>query len=341
MRCFFIGIFNGDRLVGCALSQFLDMTSVESFGNRDHCIKESIRLFVFKRFSSKVLFLGNNMLSGENAFVFSDDTKLDDGILALNGALNEIGSRLSKQGHAPHLIIWKDFPSPLADRFPQSVIRSYFRFTAQPSMIFDIQNHWKSEKDYVADLSKKYRDQYKRARKKIEGVQMRQLNASEIERHTPTLYQLYRTVSDNAPFNTFYLSQNHWSSLRKNLGDDFLLYGYFEGEKLIGFDTLIKNTDVMETYFLGYDATQQRQRMLYLNMLYNMIGYAIKKEFREVIFARTALEIKSSVGAYPLTLYGFMKHTNPVIDRLLPRLFRYFEPEASWQQRHPFKSQEI
>src|SRR5690606_35030339 len=127
-----------------------------------------------------------------------------------------------------------------------------------------------------------------------------------------------------------------WLSLKENLGDDFLLYGYFSGEKLIGFDTLIRNGNAMETYFLGYDAQEQRHRMLYLNMLYNMIGYAIKKKFKTVIFARTALEIKSSVGAEPLELYGFMKHTNPVIQRLLPRLFRYFEPEAQWQQRHPF-----
>lgn len=340
MRCFFIGIFSGEQLVGRALSQFLDMASVESFGNRDTCLKESIRLFFFKRFSAKVLILGNNMLSGENAFIFRDDIKTEDGILAVDAALNDIRNRLSKENRTPHLVIWKDFPEDLADRFPSKVSQHYFRFTAQPSMIFDIQESWKSEKDYVADLSKKYRDQYKRARKKVEGVEMRQLTTADIEKHNDTIYELYRTVSDNAPFNTFYLNKNHWRSLRKNLKDDFLLYGYFEGEKLIGFDTLIQNGKVMETYFLGYDATQQKQRMLYLNMLYNMIGYAVKKQFKEVIFARTALEIKSSVGAYPLTLFGFMKHSNPIIDRWLPRLFRYFEPEAVWQQRHPFKSQE-
>jgi hypothetical protein len=31
-------------------------------------------------------------------------------------------------------------------------------------------------------------------------------------------------------------------------------------------------------------------------MLYDMIAYSINKGFKEIIFARTALEIKSSVG---------------------------------------------
>jgi hypothetical protein len=44
--------------------------------------------------------------------------------------------------------------------------------------------------------------------------------------------------------------------------------------------------------------------MLYLNMLYDMIAYSINKGFKEIIFARTALEIKSSVGANQFKCMG-------------------------------------
>jgi hypothetical protein len=44
--------------------------------------------------------------------------------------------------------------------------------------------------------------------------------------------------------------------------------------------------------------------MLYLNML------SINKGFKEIIFARTALEIKSSVGAKPIQMYGYIGHTS-------------------------------
>ena len=47
--------------------------------------------------------------------------------------------------------------------------------------------------------------------------------------------------------------------------------------------------------------------MLYLNMLYDMVAYSIKKQFKTIVFARTALEIKSSVGAKPVAMKGFIK----------------------------------
>jgi hypothetical protein len=61
----------------------------------------------------------------------------------------------------------------------------------------------------------------------------------------------------------------------------------------------------MDTYFLGYDDSIQREKMLYLNMLYDMIAYSINKGFKEIIFARTALEIKSSVGARPIQMWVY------------------------------------
>jgi hypothetical protein len=337
MSCFFIGLFDEDKLVGCAIAQFLDMASVDSFGSRDHCLKENLRLFFFRRFASRVLILGNNMLSGENTFVFKSDIDQSDAFTALEGAMDSLRKDLAKQGRAPHLVVWKDFKPELASMIPDSVRQKFFRFTAQPNMVFEIPADWISENNYVNTLNKKYRDQYKRARKKQHGVFMRQLSAKEISENLITIHALYRTVADNAPFNTFYLKPNHWLSLKDNLGEDFLLYGYFEGNKLVGFDTLIKNGSVMETYFLGYDASVQKQRMLYLNMLYNMLGYAVKNRFRKVIFGRTALEIKSSVGATPIELTSFMQHQNPIVHKFLPMLYGYFEPAVEWKQRHPFK----
>jgi hypothetical protein len=93
----------------------------------------------------------------------------------------------------------------------------------------------------------------------------------------------------------------------------------------------------MDTYFLGYDDSIQREKMLYLNMLYDMIAYSINKGFKEIIFARTALEIKSSVGAKPQKMFGFMKHGNPIIDSAIEKVFCYLEPEVVWKERNPFK----
>ena len=72
-------------------------------------------------------------------------------------------------------------------------------------------------------------------------------------------------------------------------------------------------------------------------MLYDMIAYSINKGFKEIVFARTALEIKSSVGAKPEKMYGFIKHQNPIIDSKIEKLFGYLEPQIDWKERNPFK----
>ena len=72
-------------------------------------------------------------------------------------------------------------------------------------------------------------------------------------------------------------------------------------------------------------------------MLYDMVAYAVNKGYKEIIFARTALEIKSSVGAEPIRMHGFMEHERQFLNPIMDTIFTYLEPESLWQQRHPFK----
>ena len=337
MTCHYIGIFNNSELVGIAVSQFLDLNQLDSFGDRDKCIKSSIRNIVFKNFCSHVLLLGNNMLTGQNAWAFS--TKIDVKILQ-NEVLNAIEAlkeQFKASGKKVHISSIKDFETKEIETFHPAIKKDYFQFSTQPNMVFTILENWKTEQDYIAALSKKYRDQYKRARKKTEGIEKRKLGLHEIIAFEEEIYNLYYHVAKNAPFNTFFLAKNHFRVFKEILKDKFLFYGYFIDNKLIGFNTLIKNGTAMDTYFLGYDDSIQKEKMLYLNMLYDMIAYSINKGFKEIVFARTALEIKSSVGAKPIEVYGFIKHESKLIDKCTQTIFNYLEPKTEWQERNPFK----
>lgn len=337
MSCHFIGLFEKETLVGIAVSQFLDLNQLESFGERDQCIKSSVRNIVFKKFSSHILLIGNNTLTGQNAFVISEKTNQSEVIKTLNKAVLSLKEIFKNKGKKVHLCTLKDFYEDEVSQFEIPEFNPYLRFSTQPNMIFTVRDHWKTEEDYVAALSKKYRDQYKRARKKATGLVKKQLSLEEIKSQEEVIYDLYYHVAKSAPFNTFFLPKNHFAVFKEQLQENFLFYGYFENDKLIGFNTLIKNGSDLDTYFLGYDDSVQREKMLYLNMLYDMIGYAIKEQFKTVIFARTALEIKSSVGATPLKMYGLMSHDNKLINSQLDFFFRYLEPETVWKERHPFQ----
>lgn len=337
MTCHFIGIFDEKELCGIAISQFLDVNKLDSFGERDKCAKKMIRNFVFKNFSSHVLFIGNNMLTGQNAFTFSENIDRKAAIETLQKASEEIIEIFKKKKTKIHLVTFKDFDSEEIQDFENSDFKDYFKFSIQPNMVFEINENWMSEENYIESLSKKYRDQYKRARKKSAAIEKRKMHLDEIIKYEDAIYDLYFHVAKNAPFNTFFLAKNHFRVFKELLKDKFLFYGYFIDEKLVGFNTLIKNGDALDTYFLGYDDCIQRDKMLYLNMLYDMIAYSINKGFKEIVFARTALEIKSSVGAKPVKMFGIIKHQNNFINKYMSKIFPYLEPEVKWQERNPFK----
>jgi hypothetical protein len=337
MVCHYIGIYKNEELTGIALTQMLTLTDVSSFGVNKSCIRSKVRDFVFRNFAAHVLFIGNNMLTGQNAFVFSDKINTIEALSTLKKAIIQLKKDLKSKGSRIHITSFKDFTIEDSKGFEIDDFKEYYLFTTQPNMVFINQPEWESENDYVNALSKKYRDHYKRARKKSEMVTKRQMALDEILLHNGKIYELYYNVTKNAPFNTFYLAENHFAALKEILGDKFLFYGYFIEDQLIGFNTMIVNGCALDTYFLGYDDEHQKEKMLYLNMLYDMIGYSIAKKYSKLIFSRTALEIKSSVGAKPIEMVGFVKHSNAFINLFIGRLFQYFDPKVTWIERNPFK----
>jgi hypothetical protein len=338
MTCHFIGVFRGDELVAIALSQFLDLNAIDCYGNKNQVKHLSLKNYLFKKYSSRILVMGNNMLSGQNAYAVSDTANITDVIQALKHAAEALKANFNAKGIDIHLTTFKDFQSTEMDDFKMPAFKDDLRFSVQPNMVLALSDAWKSEQDYVNAMSKKYRTQFKRCRTKAKGVEKKELGLEEIIEQEDKLQELYLHVASNAPFNTFYLPKQHFSVLKEKLLSDFMLVGYFLDEQLIGFKTMISNGDVLDTYFLGYDDTIQKEKMLYLNMLYDMTSHAIHNGFSKIIFGRTALEIKSSIGAKPEEIIGLMKHSNKTINRFLPFFFNYLEPKTVWQERNPFQA---
>lgn len=337
MQCFYIGFYEDLELIGVSLAQYLDLNKLESFGERDNCFKTFIRNFIFRNFASHTLFIGNNMITGQNAFTFQKEISFEEVSYILKQSSKELEAYFKQKGIKIHLVSFKDFYQNCAVEFKKYAFDKIYEFNTQPNMIFEIPSNWKSNEDYFNAFSKKYRDQYKRAHKKFERISVKELDVNEVVSFESRINELYHYVAKNAPFNTFFLAENHFSTFKKQCGHGFKIFGYFLNEKLVGFHSVLLNDSVLETYFLGYDDQVQKDKMLYLNMLYNMTEFGITHNFKKIIFGRTALEIKSSIGATPVLMSGFIYHSNPLVNRFLGKIFKNLEPETVWQQRHPFK----
>ena len=340
MCCIYIGFFKSTELVGVALAQYIDLKKVTVLNTNNQKKLRGIRNWFFEKQLSQILIIGNNMFTGEHCYQHLPEINEYAFLKSLSLATKQVENELESTGKKVHLTVIKDFENSKKELFKNQHYKHYYPFEIQPNMVFDIPENWNNFDDYLLSITKKYRDQYKRARRKSEGITKRKLNESFIAENQELIYKLHFNVVKNAPFNTFHLNKNHFEIFKHQFDGDFLFYGYFLNEKLIGFNTLIKNNDHIETYFLGYDNEIQKENLLYLNMLYDMLGYAINKGYQKVVFARTALEIKSSVGAKPKPMFGLMKHQHWFLNYFVKYGFQYFEPHVAWQERNPFKSED-
>jgi hypothetical protein len=332
MQCYFMGFFHDNELIGGALFQYLDFIQHKTFQkNEVFC---SIRNFTAKQLSKDVMILGNNMLTGQNGFYFDGSKITLEQVIPL---LDEAVCKMQNEIRKTSLIIYKDYQSNFVKYFKGENHEAYFRFSVQPNMMLNLKENWKTFEDYSNDFSKKYRARAKSAKKKLEGIEKQELDLNAIKKHQSEMNFLYQNVAENAPFNTFFLTENHFESMKENLKDQFKIFGYFLDKKLIGFYTLILNNEDIDTYFLGYNKECQKEKQIYLNMLLDMVGFGINHQFKRIIFGRTALEIKSTIGAEPTEIFGLMKHNNFIINPFMKNIFPSLSPKTEWIQRKPFK----
>lgn len=332
MQCYYVGFFIDNELIGGALFQYLNFKNHATFQKNE--VWCNIRNFFGRKFSKDVMILGNNMLTGQNGFYFdSSQITLEQVIPLLDNAVHKMQNEIRKTS----LIIYKDYQSNFVKYFQDKNHQSYFRFSVQPNMMLKLKENWTVFEDYLNDFSKKYRTRARSARKKFEGIEKCEMNFGDIKKHQKEMNILYQNVAENAPFNTFFLAENHFESMKENLNQNFKIFGYFLDQKLIGFYTLILNNEDIDTYFLGYDKELQKEKQLYLNMLLDMVEFSINNKFKRIIFGRTALEIKSTIGAEPIEIFGLIKHNNILINQFMGKIFSSLNPKAEWIQRRPFK----
>lgn len=331
LKCCFVGFFKGESLIGGALFQFLNFIQHKTFQKNE--ILCSVRNFLAKRFSKDVMILGNNMLTGQNGFYF-DTSKInvDEIIRLLDDAAKEVQQKIGKTS----LVIYKDYQLDFINYFEDNK-KDFYRFSVQPNMILNLNEDWSDFEDYINDFSTKYRTRAKSARKKSSEIRKKELSLNEVKNLSKEMNFLYQNVAENAPFNTFFLTENHFENMKENLSQNFRVFGYFLDEKLIGFYTLILNNKDVDTYFLGYDKELQKEKQIYLNMLLDMVEFGINERFCRIIFGRTALEIKSTIGAEPVEIFGLIKHNNLLINQFIESIFNSLNPTIKWIQRKPFK----
>lgn len=303
----------------------------------DH-VATSVKGGIAKMINFEGLVSGSLLLTGEYSYNFYDGklSKKEQFLLA-ERITEHYRNYLNEHGEQLKVTFLKDFYEESSFEKLNINQSKYKEFSVQPNMILTLQQDWKNFDDYLAAMQSKYRVRARRARKKFEGIEKRELDYVDIKKYNARIYGLYRNIVENVNFNLFLLHEDYFSELKKNLKEKFRLFAYFKNDEMVAFYTCIDNGKEMNAHFLGYDPECNNHHQLYLNSLYDMIDLSLHYNFETINFSRTAMEIKSSVGAEPHDMLCYLKHQNTLINTVVAKIVGVLNPTEEWVQRNPFK----
>jgi hypothetical protein len=349
MQFCYAKIRKNNRVAGIAIFQIIHFNADKSLQQDErkenpcffHFFGSYLKGLVAKRVDFDTLVCGSLLLTGEHGFYFDpQQVGRREGFVLLRRVIDGVLRHLSqKRGIPASLVLCKDFYEGTQPHAQELAANDYNEFRIQPNMVLPLQPDWQKYGDYLAAMSSKYRMRAKRAVKKAGHLQFREMGAAEVKALEERMYELYLEVARGVGFNVLKINQHYFSALKHRLGDACSVVGCFDGAQLVGFYTTIQNYDELEAHFLGFEAAYNPSAQIYLNFLYKIVEQGIALRSKRIVFARTALEIKSSVGAAPHEMYAYMQHTNSIVNRFLPPLLDYLKPNEDWHQRHPFKDE--
>lgn len=339
---YYVLIYKNEKPISLVYFQRKRVKLLDDFRVHAHSnsFLEKIKVKSLKAFFSivkhDILICGNVLLTGEYAFGIDKQYKFSNNLydVILN---NVIGYIKETDNVKIQSILCKDFFTSGPHQKQSFSASNFFEFQVQPAMILKLNPDWNSYEDYLSSVKSKYRVKFKKVVKKGLGLHFKKLSIAEARHYNDQMYNLYKATADRATFSLFTLDENYFSKLKETLGEKLQLTAVLENDKLLGFFTFVNDGKHGDAHFLGYDVSQNSKYQLYFNMLLKLIDESIVQKSEYLNLSRTALEIKSSVGAEPHDMYVYLKHQNKLINKILPSILNRVVPKNRWEQRSPFK----
>lgn len=287
---------------------------------------------ISRRFSIRMLVLGNAFLTGEHGFYACPDIPATQAFEALMQAVKQLRKEIGRV----RAVVLKDFePGPT---HPEAFLRAqgYHLFHGDPNMILRLRPEWDSFDHYLDAMASKYRQRARSAFKKSEGLISREMSTADILSENGQLFALFCKIAEKDRFVLQQVPKNYFCILKEKMGDQLKVTGYYHEDQLIAFMTHIPNGHLLEAHYIGYDPELNRDLKIYQRMLYDTVRFAIDEGYECISLGRTAMEIKSTIGAEGQPMNMYINMPQPIVNRLARSVMRNLSMEE-WTPRNPFR----
>lgn len=340
-------IYDNDKPVAIAYFQVIDFSS-DSFGSIKEPDEKDASCIISDylkkhltnhlkwgadKINMRLLICGNACVSGEHGFTSIPETNKKEAIDALADVIYSINKGEKLTGKIAVILI-KDFYNSSIKYTNEFIEYKYHDFLVEPNMVLTIK--WDTFEDYLNAMSKKYRNRAKKIIKKGSGMERRNFTADAIIANSKQILSLYNNVHLKAKFRMASLKPSYFAEMKKVMGSRFNFVAYYFDEKFIGFRTTFILENGIEAHFIGLDYFYNKELDIYQNILYDYVKESLQNKAQKLFLGRTASEIKSTLGAEALELTCYIRHRNPLSNRIIKPFVDYLKP-SEWVPRNPFK----
>jgi hypothetical protein len=279
-----------------------------------------------------LLVSGNLFITGEQGIYFLPQiTELEKSFY-----LSHTIDKILSQRRSIKTVLLPDMYEPSGDFDTAFLQKNYQRTYVEADMSLNIPSVWHSFDDYLQAISSKYRVRAKKIIQSSQQLSGHEMTADELEQQQDRFFYLYNLVADKADFNIAKFPKSYFLVQKKLTPDLYKIFGYYLDGVLVGFMTIFILPNKAEVHYCGIDYSINKDHHIYQRMLYDMVKYAIENNIRKLHFGRTAPEVKSTIGAIPHPMYGYLKHKNPIVNAIMGFFTSRLKPRE-YTLRNPFK----
>ena len=288
-------------------------------------------------FKIKLLVCGTVFATGSQSYAFTKHFSKIEGLEESLSCIDEIKNTkyFNKQFSG---ILYKEFWPD--EKGQHTILKSdgYQDFEIDVNMLLPINKNWNTRDDYLNAFKAKFRTKANAALTRSKDLEIRSFNVKDIENYQKDIFRTYKNVIEKSDYSFGSFSTETVVALKKNLGEAFSFKGVLKGGKLIGFSTAFLYGDVLEANYVGLDYAYNRPYAVYETLLYDYVQQAIVANCKELQLGRTSELIKSALGATPVEMALYGKHTKPIINKVATQVLKNITP-SDFELRSPFKAE--
>ncbi|HRH35601.1 MAG TPA: hypothetical protein PKY12_11100 [Catalimonadaceae bacterium] len=288
----YVQIFEKGVWIGQAAFQIVEIKNKSfNFSGLEKTIRGLV-CALLKTSKVQVLVCGNLLRQNQIGFYFKE--------ARFNPKIFSVVKKLThwRKGIAsPVVSLIKDYPNN-SEELIASKAAGFKPLDEDTTMTMCLDPQWTSLEDYSKSLTKKYAQRFQKIRLAGQSVVKRPMDENDLTLYSESIEKLYSDLVNRQNFRPFSVNSGYFLNMKKELGKDFEVMGYFSGNDLVAFSSYhYYDSDAMEIHYIGFDVVENENKMLYFNILFDGLEKAISKKMSSLFLGRGSFDAKSSLGA--------------------------------------------